>query len=55
MATIAYDEDGDDGGGNLFAGKKFFILKRVPSRDKWVNLVKVCTPYSEVWNVLMLQ
>lgn len=41
MATIVYDSDGVDGGGNLFAGKKFFFLKRVPTRQRWVDLVKV--------------
>lgn len=55
MATIAYAGDSDTERGNLFTGKSFFIQQRVPSRQKWVNLVKVCTDHSEAWNTLILQ
>jgi hypothetical protein len=39
MATIVYDHNG--GGGNLFAGKKFFFTQRVPTRQTLIDLVKV--------------
>ena len=41
MATITYR--GVGGGGNLFAGKKFFFLQRVPSRLHYIELVQVRT------------
>lgn len=39
MASVVYD--GVGGGGVLFEGMKFFILQRVPSRSRWVELIRV--------------
>ncbi|KAM0184600.1 hypothetical protein ACHAPC_005691 [Botrytis cinerea] len=38
MASVVYD--GVGGGGVLFEGMKFFILQRVPSRSRWVELIR---------------
>jgi hypothetical protein len=38
-APIVSDGVGD--GGTLFLGKKFWIAQRVPTRSRWVDLVKV--------------
>lgn len=38
-APIVNDRVGEAGG--LFSGKKFWIAKQVPTRNHWVNLVKV--------------
>ncbi|TEY70091.1 hypothetical protein BOTCAL_0111g00090 [Botryotinia calthae] len=38
MASVVYD--GVGGGGALFEGMKFFILQRVPSRSRWVELIQ---------------
>jgi hypothetical protein len=40
MASIVYE--GVGGGGQLFAGLKFFLLQRLPTRDRFKELVKVC-------------
>lgn len=41
MATIVYD--GMEGTGNLFRGMKFFLLQRVPMRQRLIEWVKVCS------------
>lgn len=41
MATVVYD--GASGGGTLFKGMKFFLMQRLPTRDRWKELVKVRT------------
>jgi hypothetical protein len=41
MASIVYE--GVGGGGSLFGGMKFFLLQRLPTRDRWKELVKVCS------------
>jgi hypothetical protein len=41
MASIVYE--GVGGGGDLFRGMKFFLLQRIPSRDRWKALVTVCS------------
>ncbi|PMD31138.1 hypothetical protein L207DRAFT_573195 [Hyaloscypha variabilis F] len=38
MASIVYE--GVGGGGQLFAGVKFFLMQRLPTRDRWKGLVK---------------
>jgi len=43
MATIVYD--GVGGGGNIFEGTKFCFLQRVPSRQRWIELVEVHLPF----------
>jgi hypothetical protein len=40
MASVVYE--GVGGGGQLFAGMKFFLLQRLPTRDRLKELVKVC-------------
>jgi len=40
MAAIIYE--GAGGGGNLFEGLTFFIMQRVPSRERWKELIEVC-------------
>jgi hypothetical protein len=40
MASVVYA--GVGGGGQLFAGMKFFLLQRLPTRDRFKELVKVC-------------
>ena len=39
MAAIVYH--GVGGGGTLFQGLKFHILRRVPTRNTWKDLVEV--------------
>ncbi|KAF7861773.1 hypothetical protein EAF04_007656 [Stromatinia cepivora] len=38
MASIVYE--GFGGGGALFEGMKFFILRRVPMRSRWIELIQ---------------
>jgi hypothetical protein len=38
-AAIVYE--GVVSGGDLFQGMKFFILQRVPDRNRWKGLVEV--------------
>jgi hypothetical protein len=45
MATVVYD--GVGGKGTLFKGIKFFLVQRLPTRDRWKALVKVCTRFLE--------
>ena len=42
MATIVYE--GLPGNGDLFAGKKFFIIQRVPIRNTLIQYVEVGKP-----------
>lgn len=41
MATTVYDGDGSDARGNLFEGIKFNFMHRLPTRERWMDLVKV--------------
>jgi hypothetical protein len=38
-AAVVYE--GVVGGGDLFQGMKFFMLQRVPDRNRWKGLVEV--------------
>ena len=38
-ARVVYD--GVDGNCDLFEGTKFFILQRVPDRQRWKGLIEV--------------
>ncbi|EPE25386.1 ARID-like protein [Glarea lozoyensis ATCC 20868] len=38
MAAVVYE--GVGGGGELFAGSKYYILQRVPTRSRWVELIE---------------
>ncbi|KAI9736531.1 MAG: hypothetical protein M1818_006042 [Claussenomyces sp. TS43310] len=38
MASVVYDGAGN--GGRLFAGKRFWVAQRVPSRSRWLELIK---------------
>jgi len=38
-AKVVYQ--GVGGGGDLFEGMKFFLMQRIPSRDKWEGLILV--------------
>jgi hypothetical protein len=51
MATIVYDGGGE--GGNLFAGTKFFFVQRLPSRQTWIDLVKVFLSSWKSWRILI--
>jgi hypothetical protein len=53
MTTIVYHGSGE--GGNLFAGTKFFFMQRLPSRQTWIDLVKVFMSSRESWLILILQ
>jgi hypothetical protein len=43
-AAVVYDGAGS--GGTLFAGKKFWIAQRVPSRTRWLELITVCESFA---------
>jgi hypothetical protein len=45
-APIVNDGVGDSG--TLFLGKKFWIAQRIPTRSRWVDLVKVKLPGSKL-------
>lgn len=46
MATIVYE--GLPGNGDLFAGKKFFIIQRVPIRNTLIQYVEVGKPQRSI-------
>lgn len=51
-AQIVYD--GAAGGGQLFAGKKFFFTQKVPQRNRWIELFKVCLPSALVTELVLV-
>jgi hypothetical protein len=40
-AKIVYN--GAGGGGDLFEGKKFYLMQRIPAREKFKELITVCS------------
>lgn len=53
MAEIVYEGD-VGGGGNLFAGMKFFFLQRLPARQKYMQDVTVIYTASDFRIILIL-